>query len=155
MPTAEAHAARFLEDVPVGEVSVGAPIAITAEEIVAFGTAYDPQSFHTDPEAVVGPFGGLVASGWHVAALAMKQWVETRPYGTTPLVGMGVDELRWLRPVRAGDVLTVRREIVASTRSTSKPDRGVLRTAVAITNQDGATVMRFVTITQMPARAAG
>ena len=147
---------RYLEDVPVGEVWIGAPIPIHEEDVIAFARDYDPQFFHTDPQAAIsGPFGGLIASGWHIAGLAMRQFVDARVYGSTPLVGMGIDELRWLKPVRPGDVLTVRREIVLSKRSRGKPDRGVLKTLVEITNQSGIQVMRFYVLTQMPARSPG
>jgi acyl dehydratase len=146
---------RYLEDVHPGEASTGGPILVTEEEIVAFGRAYDPQPFHTDAAAAAaGPFGSLIASGWHVAALIMKQLVDSRPYGNTPLLGMGVEELRWLHPVRPGDRLMVRREILSTARSSSKPDRGVVRTRVDVTNQSGRTVMALTTVTQMPARNA-
>jgi len=149
------EADRYLEDVHPGEASTGGPILVTEEEIVAFGRAYDPQPFHTDAAAAAaGPFGSLIASGWHVAALIMKQLVDSRPYGNTPLLGMGVEELRWLHPVRPGDRLMVRREILSTTRSSSKPDRGVVRTRVDVTNQSGRTVMALTTVTQMPARNA-
>jgi acyl dehydratase len=144
---------RFLEDVPVGEVSTGGPIVVTEEEIIAFGVAYDPQPFHTDPIAgAISQFGSLIASGWHIAALVMKQIVEARPYGSTPIVGMGVDELRWLHPVRPGDSLTIRREVVTSTASVNKPDRGTLKTRVEVTNQAGVKVMVFYTLTRIPTR---
>jgi acyl dehydratase len=149
------EADRYLEDVHPGEASTGGPILVTEEEIVAFGRAYDPQPFHTDAAAAAaGPFGSLIASGWHVAALIMKQLVDSRPYGNTPLLGMGVEELRWLHPVRPGDRLMVRREILSTARSSSKPDRGVVRTRVDVTNQSGRTVMALTTVTQMPARNA-
>jgi acyl dehydratase len=144
---------RFLEDVVPGETSEAGPVVITEAEIIAFGRAYDPQPFHTDPvSAAAGPFGSLIASGWHVASVVMRQAVESRPYGNTPLLGMGVDELRWLHPVRPGDSLMIRREILSVTRSTSKPDRGMVKTRVEVSNQSGRTVMTFTTLTQMPAR---
>jgi acyl dehydratase len=144
---------RFLEDVAEGEVSVDGPVEITEEEIVNFGKAYDPQPFHTDAAAAAeGPFGSLIASGWHLAALVMRQIVEAAPYGSTPILGMGLDELRWLHPVRPGDTLRIRREIVGVKRSASKPDRGVIKTRIEVTNQAGATVMTMTTLTQMPAR---
>ena len=147
---------KYLEDVFVGDVLAGPPIAIEEADVVAFGLAYDPQPFHTDPVASKdGMFGGLIASGWHVAALVMRQLVEQRPYGATPMLGMGVDELRWLHPVRPGDRLEVRREVVTATRSRSKPDRGVVRTAVTVTNQDGVKVMTMIGLGQMPARTRG
>ncbi len=147
---------KYLEDVSVGDILAGPPIEVTEAEVVAFGRAYDPQPFHTDAVAARdGAFGGLIASGWHVAALVMRQLVEMRPYGATPMLGMGIDELRWLHPVRPGDRLEVRREVVAVTRSRSKPDRGVVRTAVIVTNQDAVTVMTMIGVGQMPARTRG
>jgi len=144
---------RFLEDVAPGEVGVGGPTTITADEIIAFGKAYDPQPFHTDPAAAAaGPFGSIIASGWHVAALVMRQIVDAAPYGATPILGMGIDELRWLAPVRPGDSLTARREITSVKRSASRPDRGVVKTRIDVTNQAGVTVMSMTTLTQMPAR---
>ena len=147
---------KYLEDVSVGDVLTGPAIEIAEAEVVAFGRAYDPQPFHTDAVAARdGAFGGLIASGWHVAALLMRQLVEMRPYGATPMLGMGIDELRWLHPVRPGDRLEVRREVVAVTRSRSKPDRGVVRTVVAVTNQDGVKVMTMIGLGQIPARTRG
>ena len=147
---------KYLEDVSVGDVLTGPPIEIEEVDVIAFGRAYDPQSFHTDPAAAKdGMFGGLIASGWHVAALVMRQLVEQRPYGATPMLGMGIDELRWLHPVRPGDRLHVRREVVAVTRSRSKPDRGVVRTATTVTNQDGVKVLTMVGLGQMPAHSRG
>ncbi len=145
---------RFLEDVAVGEVAVDGPVVVSAEEIVAFGMAYDPQPFHTDAVAAgAGPFGSLIASGWHLAALVMRQIVDAAPYGGTPILGMGLDELRWLHPVRPGDSLAIRREIVGMKRSVSKPDRGVIRTRIEVTNQLGVMVMTMTTLSQMPARS--
>jgi acyl dehydratase len=83
----------------------------------------------------------------------MRQIVAAAPYGGTPILGMGVDELRWLHPVRPGDRLSIRREIVSVKRSVSKPDRGVIRTRIEVTNQAGAAVMTMTTMSQMPARS--
>ena len=147
---------KYLEDIEVGDVLTGPPIEMTEADVIVFGRAYDPQPFHTDPAAAKdSAFGGLIASGWHVAALVMRQLVDMRPYGATPMLGMGVDELRWLHPVRPGDRLEVRREVVAVTRSRSKPDRGVVRTAFTVTNQDGVKVMTMTGLGQMPARTRG
>lgn len=147
---------RFFEDVLVGDVALGEPITLTEDAIIAFGRAFDPQPFHTDPVAAAsGPFGGLIASGWHLPALIMKQLVEASPFGATPIVGLGVDELRWLHPVRAGDHLTVRREVVSAKRSRSKPDRGVVRTLFEVTNQAGVKVISYYTLTQVRARTPG
>jgi acyl dehydratase len=93
---------RYFDDLQVGEVSTGAPILITDEDIMAFGRVYDPQPFHTDPDAAASSrFGSLIASGWHVATLVIKQMVETKPFGSTPVIGIGVDELRWRQAAQA------------------------------------------------------
>jgi len=142
---------RTWSDLVVGEAWISAPFTVGEDEILAFATAYDPQAQHTDPEAAAsGRFGGLIASGWHVAALAMRAFIGAKPLGDTPVVGMGVDELRWHAPVKPGDTLTVTREVAMLRRSESKPDRGIVRFAVTVTNQTGATVMTQFVIAQMP-----
>ncbi len=147
---------KYLEDISVGDVLAGPPVEIEEADLIAFGRAYDPQPFHIDRAAATdSAFGGLIASGWHVAALIMRQLVEMRPYGAIPMLGMGIDELRWLHPVRPGDRLNVRREVLSVTRSKSKPDRGMVRTAVTVINQDGVKVMTMISLGQMPARTRG
>lgn len=144
---------RYWDDLRVGECWTSPPFTVSAEEIVAFGRAYDPQPMHTDPEtAARSRFGGLIASGWHVAALAMRAFVGAKPFGDTPLLGIGVDELRWLKPVRPGDELTVRREVIELKCSESKPDRGMVRTRGTVTDRSGETVMTVEVLTQMPLR---
>jgi acyl dehydratase len=148
--------ARYLEELSVGEAWEGAPIPITQDAVIAFARDYDPQPMHTDPAAAAaGRFGGIIASGWHVAALVMRDYVETSPFGTAPLLGLQIDELRWEEAVRPGDVLRARREILEITPSRSKPDRGVVRIGVTVTNQHGCTVMRYTNLVQMFARPAG
>ena len=146
---------RYLEDFHVGERWESRPTALTAEEIIAFGRANDPQPMHIDPErAAQGPFGSLIASGWQVASLAMRVFVQAGGYGDTPMIGMGIDELRWLKPVRAGDRLVVEREVVEVRRSESRPDRGVIRTRVTVRNQDGEPVLSLYSLGRVPARPA-
>jgi acyl dehydratase len=144
----------YLEDIHPGMSWTSPPFTLLAEEIIAFARQYDPQLIHTDPKAAAaGPFGGLIASGWHLAALVMRQVVEAHPFGTTPVVGLGVDELRWISPARPGDMLQVRGEIVEVRASRSKPDRGVVRSRLSLFNQDEQPVMSLVTNTQVPAKA--
>lgn len=146
---------RFFEDFRVGETWQSPPTPVAAEEIIAFGMANDPQPMHTDPEAAANsPFGGLVASGWHIAALSVRVFVKSGGYGATPVVGMGIDELRWQKPVRPGDTLTVFREIVELKRSETKPMQGLIRTRVTVRNQAGESVMTLLTNGRVPARAA-
>ena len=144
---------RSFEDFAVGETWQSAPITVTADDIVAFGSRYDPQPMHTDAEAAArGPFGALVASGWHIAALTVRAFVEAGGYGGTPVVGLGIDELRWLKPVRAGDTITVQREIVELRRSASNPGHGIVKTRVTVRNQAGEAVMSLLTAGRVPTR---
>jgi acyl dehydratase len=147
---------RYLEDFQVGERWQSGPVSLSAEEIIAFGRANDPQPMHTDPEhAAKGPFGSVIASGWQVAILSMRVFVESGGYGRTPMLGMGIDELRWLKPVRPGDVLTVEREVVEVKRSESRPDRGTVRTHVTVRNAAGEPVLSLYSLGRLPARPAG
>jgi acyl dehydratase len=143
----------FLEDLEVGQVWTGGPIAMTEVDIVRFAQAYDPQPMHVDPAAAAkGRFGGLIASGWHIASVVMREFVESAPFGDTPLLGLKVDDLQWRTAVRPGDQLSIRREIVDVRRSESKPDRGVLTMRMTVTNQRGEVAMSFVNLIQIPAR---
>lgn len=144
---------RFLEDFEIGETWESAPTTLTADEIIDFGRHYDPQPMHTDADrAAAGPFKGLVASGWHVAALSMRLFVEAGGHGDTPVLGLGIDELRWLAPVRAGDTLTVRRVVIEARRSATNPTHGIVRTRVTVHNQDRTTVMTLISAGRVPAR---
>lgn len=147
--------ARYFEDFQLGDAWESEPVTVSAEEIVAFGRGFDPQPMHTDADkAAAGPFGALVASGWHIAALSMREFVKAGGYGATPMVGLGIDELRWSAPVRAGDVLTVRREVAELRRSGSDPMQGIVRTRVTVRRQDGKVAMSLVSAGRVPARAA-
>lgn len=146
-------ATRYLEDIVIGETWTSPSVVLSEEEIVAFGRANDPQPIHTDPEAAASNrFGGLIASGWQVAALSMRLFVESGGYGDTPIVGLGIDELRWTKPVRPGDRLHTVREVIETRRSKSKPDFGIIRTRVTVVNQDGETVLSMIANGQIRAR---
>ncbi|MBB4100716.1 MaoC family dehydratase [Sphingomonas kyeonggiensis] len=145
--------ALFLEDLAVGQVWHGGPIEMREADIVRFASEFDPQPMHIDVDAAgKGRFGGLIASGWHVAALVMRDFVDKAPFGDTPMLGLKVDDLQWRHPVRPGDVLSVTREIVDVTRSRSKPDRGVVSMRMTVANQDAVVVMSFLNLIQVPAR---
>ncbi|WP_436931075.1 MaoC family dehydratase [Halosimplex halobium] len=104
---------EYFEDVRVGDTGEHGSYEVTAAEITEFAERYDPQPFHTDPEAAAdSPFGGLVASGWHTAAMTMRLLVDGHLSDGATRGALGVDELRWRRPVRPGDELTVTTEIV-------------------------------------------
>ena len=105
-----------------GAVTEFGPIAVDEAEVIAFARRFDPQPIHTDPAAAAaGPFGGLIASGWHTASLVMRVLVEHYLARRASLASPGIDELRWLQPVRPGDVLRVRTTVLEARRSRSKP----------------------------------
>lgn len=134
---------KFFEDYLVGSVQDLGTILVTEEEIVEFGRRYDPQVFHTDPEkARQTVFGGLVASGWHTAAMAMRLLVEHYLSPVSSVGSPGLKELWWLKPVRPGDALSVRVSVLETRKSDSKPDWGIVRSLVEVINQDGVVVMR-------------
>jgi acyl dehydratase len=144
---------RYLEDLEVGESWTSERVTIEAQDIVDFASRFDPQPFHLDEEAAkASPFGGLIASGWHLASLAMKLCVGARSYGETPVVGIGVDELRWHVPVRPGDVVHVEREIVEIADVPGKPKRGTVKARVDLKNQRGDLVMRLYGLSSVPKR---
>ena len=133
---------RHFEDFVPGAVFEYGEIPVSEAEIVEFARRFDPQYIHVDrARAVQGPFGGLIASGWHTAAMMMRLIVDNFLPKSASLGSPGIDELRWLRPVRPGDMLRVRLSVLEATRSKSKPDRGVVRTLCEVLNQDREVVM--------------
>lgn len=147
--------ARYLEDFREGEIWQSGTVVLGEDEMIAYARANDPQPFHVDSEAAKkGPFGGIIASGWQIAALSMRLFIEAGGHGDSPIVGIGIDELRWKQVVRPGDTLRSTREIVEVKRSTSKPDRGTIRTRVTVFNQRDETVMTYYALGQVRARGA-
>jgi acyl dehydratase len=133
---------RYFEDYVEGEVYRFGSIAVTEDEVVEFAKRYDPQSFHTDPVAAKrSPFGGLIASGWHTAGLMMRLFADHYLTHVASLASPGLDELRWLKPVRPGDTLSIRVTVLKATPSKSKPDRGVVTSGIEVLNQAGEIVM--------------
>lgn len=133
---------RWFEDYVPGAVHEVGRVAVTREEMIAFAKRYDPQAFHVDPVAAQASlFGGLIASGWQTGALMMRPLADRYLSPVSSLGSPGIDELRWLHPVRPDDRLTIRATVLEATRSRSKPDRGLVRTLVEVVNQDGETVM--------------
>ena len=133
---------RYFEDYPPGAVFEGGPIGVTAAEIVEFAGQYDPQTMHTDPEAAAkGHFGGLIASGWHTAAMMMRLFATHFLSPVSSLASPGIDELRWPNPVRPGDLLRLRVTVTDARRSRSKPDQGIVHSFVELLNQRNEPVM--------------
>jgi acyl dehydratase len=116
--------------------------SITSEEIIRFAREYDPQPFHVDPEAAKrSPYGGLIASGWMTCAVVMRMMCDAYLLESASLGSPGIDNVKWLKPVRPGDTITVVRKTLEARKSASKPDRGIIRSLWEVTNQDGETVM--------------
>lgn len=144
---------QYWEDVQIGIKRELGQYTFTEEEIIRFGRKYDPQPFHVDPEAAKSSiFGGLIASGWHLTALAMRLSVEARSFGGTPIIGAGVDELRWLQPVRPGDALTLERVFEQIEAPVRPGGRGTVRSRMTVRNQRGEEVMTMLAIGKIPVR---
>ena len=132
----------YFDDLRVGLLGEYGSYTVSREEIIAFARAYDPQPFHVDDEAAKRSiYGGLIASGWHTASLAMRLVVDGFLRDAASLGSPGVDQLRWLKPVRPGDTLSVRVEILEVTPSRSKPDRGSIRVTYETLNQHREVVL--------------
>jgi len=145
---------RHFEDFVPGAVVEFGPIEIDEAEVIGFALQFDPQPIHTDPEAArAGPFRGLIASGWHTVSLVMRVLVDNYLARGASLASPGVDELRWLQPVRPGDMLRVRATVVEARRSQSKPDRGLVRTKIEVLNQDERMVMSLTAMNLFRCRA--
>src|SRR5215813_8947801 len=133
----------YLDDFFPGQRLALGQKTITAEEIVDFARDYDPQAFHLDEAAAAAtPFGGLVASGWQVGAIAMRLLVDNLLRRAASLGSPGLDKVQWLQPVRPGDTLTMSGEVLKVTPSRSKPDRGIAVSRYELHNQRGELVYR-------------
>ncbi len=141
---------RYLDDFIPGSVYEYGPVTVSEAEILEFARKYDPQPIHTDPDwARTGPFGGLIASGWHTTAVTMRLLVGNYLPAAASLASPGIDELRWLRPVRPGDSLRVRLTVLEVRPSRSKPDRGLVRSRAEILDAEGSVVMTLVALNMM------
>ncbi len=133
---------RYFEDYVQGSVHEFGSIAVEEAEMISFASRFDPQPFHTDPEGGKRSiYGGLIASGWHSASLMMRLFVDHYLSHVASLGSPGVDELKWLKPVRPGDTLALRITVSETKRSRSKPDRGIVYSYVEALNQKEEIVM--------------
>jgi acyl dehydratase len=134
-----------LDDLEPGQVHNLGRRTLSRDEIVEFARAWDPQAFHLDEEAAAASiYGGLIASGWHTVCVFMRLFADGLLNRAAAMGSPGVDELRWLRPVRPGDTLEARLEILEVRPSRSKPDRGIVRARSVVVNQEGEEVLSFV-----------
>jgi acyl dehydratase len=133
---------RYFEDFKPGDVIELGSRTISKERILAFAREFDPQPFHTDEEAAKRSiYGGLLASGWHTGSLLMRILYDGLLKDTASLGSPGIDELRWLKPVRPDDTLAARMTILEAIPSRSKPDRGLIRSLMEMRNQNGEVVL--------------
>jgi acyl dehydratase len=137
----------FFEDFELGATREAGPVTIEEPELLAFARRFDPQPFHLDPDAAARSiYGGVIASGWHTAAIAHRLVVDMIGPDSGSQGSPGADELRWLAPVRAGDALRLRATVIEVRPSQSKPDRGSVRLRYELFNQTGAIVMTMIGI---------
>ncbi len=147
---------RYFEDYQPGAVHRFGSVLVEEDEVIAFAKRYDPQDFHTDPEAARNTiFGGLIASGWHTAGLMMRMYAEHYLTKVASLASPGVDELRWIKPVRPGDTLSVRVTVLDAVPSRSKPDRGVITSFIEVLNQADDVVLSMRAVNMVGRRNPG
>ncbi len=130
------------EDFEVGQRTEMGRHTFTEDEILEFGRRYDPQPFHADPEAAQHSFfEGVIASGWHTCAIGMRLMVDSYVNRTRSLGSPGLDNIRWLKPVRPGDTLTYSRVVLESRASAKRKDAGLVKSRWEAVNQDGELVL--------------
>src|SRR5438105_11729237 len=140
------------EDFPAGARLISSTHRVTADAIMEFARAFDPQIFHLQPKSAEQTlFAGLAASGWHTAAMSMRLFVDTMNV-TGGIIGMGVDELKWPNAVRPGDELRLEIEILEARHSKSRPGYGIIRIRKVTKNQRDEVVQSFITNTMLPRR---
>ena len=147
---------RYWEDIKKGEVFELGSRTMDKERMIAFAREFDPQPFHTDEKAAEGSiYGGLIASGWLTGSTLMRLLYDGFLKDSASLGSPGIDELRWLKPVRPGDTLTARLTVIEATASRSRPDRGIVRTRMELMNQGGEAVMTITGVNFISRRPGG
>lgn len=135
----------YFEDFVPGWKFENGPRTLSAQEIIAFAKDWDPQAFHTDEDAArATPFGGLVASGWHTGCVAMRLMCDGYLSDSSCIGSPGIDELRFVKPVRPGDALRFRAEVLEARASQSRPDRGIVGWRWEVLNQDSDVVLSMI-----------
>ena len=144
---------RYFDDLKAGDHFKSESFEVTEKHLVEFAHKFDPQMFHLDRKSAERSiFKGLVASGWHTAAITMRLFVQSLNFAAGA-IGLGVDELRWPLAVRPGDLLSVETEIVETRPSQSKPKYGIVRLCNVTTNQRGEVVQTMFASAMVPRRA--
>lgn len=147
---------RYFEDYQPGAIHEFGALTVDEEEVLEFGRRYVPLPYHTDKEAARNSiYGGLIASGWHTAALMMRLYTDNYLSQVANLGSPGCDELRWDKPVFPGDRLSVRVTVLEARLSQSRPDRGIVRSFVEVLNQRREPVMSLKMVNFVRARRAG
>lgn len=137
---------RFYEDIEVGETERIGSYTVTKEEIIDFAERYDPQPFHVDEAAEDSIYGGLIASGWQTMAVCMRMLVDELVNDQASMGARGADELRWIRPVRPGDTLSLTTEVIDKRPSERNPEVGEVDTEIVGYNQDDDVVVRWIAL---------
>jgi len=136
---------RFLDDLAPGQRFTSPGLTLTEAEIIDFAWRYDPQPFHLDANAAAdSPYGGLIASGFQSLAICFRLFIQSGVLAESSMGSPGIDELRWLAPVRPGDTLHSEIEVLEVRPSNSKPDRGIARLKYQAVNQRGEAVLSFI-----------
>ena len=149
------HGLSYFEDYVPGTSYECGSVTFDQAGIVSFAKEFDPQPFHVDPvAAAAGPYGGLIASGWHTASAVMRVLVENYLSAESSVGSPGLDEIRWPQPVRPGDTLRIRATVVEARRSLSKPDRGIVKTLIEAVNAAGQPAFRGTAINFVLVRPA-
>jgi len=146
----------YFEDFEVGQVIDVGTVTASEAEIVDFATRFDPQPFHVDKEAAAASiYGGIIASGWHTCGMMMRLIVDKFLIRAASLGSPGIDEIRWIKPVRGGDTLRVALTVLETRPSASKPDRGVIVTSWEAKNQRGELVATLKNMGMFQCRSIG
>lgn len=136
---------RYLDDLAAGQRFSTPGLTLTESEIIDFAWRYDPQPFHLDANAAAdSPYGGLIASGFQSLAVCFRLFIQSGLLADSSMGSPGIDELRWLAPVRPGDTLHSEIEVLEVRPSSSKPDRGIARLKYQAVNQRGEAVLSFI-----------